>query len=509
MPTSSLAAARSRNVLAEREPIRVLFVASEIQPLAKTGGLADVCGALPQALHEAGDDVRLLMPAYPDALMKLDDARPDTELPQLLPGIDARIIRGRLPGTAIPVWLLDCPALYAREGSPYVDPQGADWSDNAQRFAALSLAAVRLALGHGAQRWRPHVVHAHDWHTGLVPLLLHFMPEPRPATIFTIHNAAFHGCIPIQVARDLGIPEAALGCDGAEFYGRFSMLKAGARYADRLTTVSPTYAREIQTPEYGAGLDGLYAGRGAELVGIMNGIDERIWNPATDPHLAAPYSAIARDGKRICKQQLQSALGLPVDPEAPLAAFASRLTPQKMADTLLAELPALLDRHRHLQFALLARGDAVLEHGFRALAAQYPQRLAVRIAYDEGEAHRLHAGADLLLHGSRFEPCGLVQLYAMRYGAIPVVRRVGGLADSVVDHAGDAASQATGFVFDAAHGIALAGAVHRGLELYSARCGAWPALQERAMQRDSGWQRPAQQYQTLYRSSCAPAQAAA
>ncbi|WP_051361855.1 glycogen synthase GlgA [Solimonas soli] len=508
MSVSSLAAARHSRALPEREPIRLLFVAAEIQPLAKTGGLADVCGALPQALHEAGEDVRLLMPAYPGALAQLADAQTDIALPGLLPGVDARLLRGRLPGTAIPVWLLDCPALYARDGSLYADAGGTEWSDNAQRFAALSHAAVRLAMGDNAEQWRPQVVHAHDWHTGLVPLLLHFAPEPRPATIFTIHNAAFHGCIALPTARELGVPEAALGCDGAEFYGRCSLLKAGARYADRLTTVSPTYAREIQTPAFGAGLHGLYAARGAALVGIMNGIDERVWNPAVDPHLAAPYSAADREGKRACKRQLQAELGLRQDADAPLAAFASRLTTQKMADTLLHELPALLERHPRLQFALLGRGDAELERGFRALAAEHPRRLAVCIGYREAQAHRLHAGADLLLHGSRFEPCGLVQLYAMRYGAIPVVSRVGGLADSVVDHHGASAAQGTGFVFDRAHGADFAAAVHRGLGVYAARCGAWDALQERAMRRDSGWRNSARQYQTLYREARAPVRVA-
>ncbi len=480
---------------------RVLFVTAEIHPLAKTGGLADVCAALPRALHESGDDVRLLMPAYPGALDQLCAPQVDADLGELLPGLAARLIRGLLPDSDIPVWMLDCPALYERAGSLYTDADGIDWADNAQRFGALSHAAMRIALGRTSLRWRPDVVHAHDWHTGLVPLFLHYTSGPRPASLFTIHNAAFHGNIPLATALTLGVPAQALDADGAEFYGQCSLLKAGARFADRLTTVSPNYAQEIRTAEFGCGLEGLYAARGADLVGIMNGIDQKLWNPSADPHLAARYSADERVGKSACKCALQAELGLRPDADAPLAVFASRLTTQKMADAVLTQLPALMQRHPRLQFALLGQGDAALEAGFRAFAQDYPERAAVRIGYTEADAHRLHAGADILLHGSRFEPCGLVQMYAMRYGSIPVVRRVGGLADSVVDHA---APNGTGFVFDAADSEALATAVHRGLEVYSTRRASWSALQERAMRRDSGWRSAALRYRALYRDAQPP-----
>jgi starch synthase len=481
-------------------PVRVLFVASEIFPLAKTGGLADVCAALPLALDRLGVDLQLLMPGYPSALEQIAAPRVEAELGEVLPGVRARLIHGLIPGTGMPVRLVDCPSLYERPGSPYQDPDGHDWPDNALRYGLLCHVAARLALGQAHIDWKPEIVHCHDWHTGLVPMLLHLAGERRCRSVFTIHNAAFQGNYPLDTARRLGIPAHLMNSDGVEFFGQLSFLKAGVRFADKVTTVSPTYAREVQTPEFGCGLEGLYAARSADLVGIMNGIDAELWNPATDPHLAATYSEDDRVGKSECKMDLQRSLGFAAKPEAPVAIFVSRVTPQKMADVVLDHMPQIMARHPALQFALLGKGDRSLEEGFARLACQYPGRVAVRIGYTEKAAHQMHAGADLLLHGSRFEPCGLTQQYAMRYGTIPIVSRVGGLADSVVDHtsAGDNGVSPTGFVFDQPTGPQMESALERCLEVYEGRTGDWSALQGHAMKGDFGWMRSAQRYLEVY-----------
>ncbi|WP_426663873.1 glycogen synthase GlgA [Rhodanobacter aciditrophus] len=478
---------------------KVLFVASEIFPLAKTGGLADVCGALPQALAGRGIDVRMLMPGYTEALDRVVAAQVIADLGEILPGAPARIVSGWMPDSGLPVWLVDCPPLYRRRGSLYRDANGCDWPDNGLRFAVLNHAAARIASSGHVAGWCPDIVHAHDWHAGLLPLLLHRRGGERPKTVFTVHNMAFQGLFPLHEARALGLPPYAATLDGAEFYGRLSFLKAGIRFADVVTTVSRNYAREIGTPEFGCGMDGLIrARRGA--VGIMNGIDEHVWNPATDDYLEQRYSRDNMLGKHACKVALQRQLGLDVDPAAPLAESVCRLTHQKMADVLLARLPDLLQRHPHLQMVVHGCGDAALEQGFTAMAAAFPGRMAAHIGYDESLAHRLHAGADILLHGARFEPCGLTQLYAMRYGAIPVVRRVGGLADSVidVDVAGGEAAGFIGFVFDAPTGEALGAAVERCLAVYEGAPQTWVRFRRSAMSGDYGWQRSAAEYARVY-----------
>lgn len=478
-------------------PLRMLFVASEIYPLAKTGGLADVCASLPPQLARQGIDIRLLMPGYTGAMKQIFAPQVVADLGEVLPGAPVRLVAGWTPDSGLPIWLIDCPSLFQRPGTVYQDPDGRDWEDNALRFGVLSHVAARLGMGRAGLGWRPDIVHAHDWHTGLVPLLLaQETSAQRPRTVFTIHNAAFQGCFPLESAEQLGLPAAALGSDGIEFYGRVSFLKAGALYADKVTTVSPTYAREIRTPEYGYGLEGVYQSRGRDLTGIMNGIDSTLWDPATDPYLPRTYSPDNMEGKRVCKASLQHHAGLYIDSRAPLVAFVSRLTQQKMADTVLEQLPLILERDPRVQFVLHGRGEHDFEEGFRRLAGQYPGRLAVNIGYEESFAHRLQAGADILLHGSRFEPCGLTQLYAMRYGTIPVVSLVGGLADSVVDAA---LSDATGFVFEEASGASMHDALRRSFELYY--CGSlenWNAIQARAMNKDFSWTRSAAKYLQLY-----------
>jgi starch synthase len=486
--------------------MRVLLAAAEIYPFAKTGGMADVCGALPRALQALGAEVRLLLPGYESALDTLRGARLAADLDTVLGVSPVRLLEGKAD-SGLTVWLLDCPALYRRPGTPYQDEHGADWPDNALRFGVFCHAIARLALGEPRLAWRPQVLHCHDWHTGLAPYLLSYARSERPRTVFTIHNAAFQGCFPLAMAPRLGVSEEVLQPDGIEFYGQLSFLKAALRYADRLTTVSPSYARELLTPEFGCGLEGLIAARAGDFVGILNGIDTDLWNPATDAFIAQRYSAHALDGKAACKADLQKETGLAADPAAPIVAFASRLTAQKMADVTLERLPALLARHPRMQFALVGNGEPSIEAGFKSLARKYAGRMGVRIGYSEAEEHRLHAGADLLLHGARFEPCGLAQMYAMRYGALPVVRRVGGLADTV-------AEGENGFVFEEADGAAMEQALERGLEHYTGTPDAWRRLQRQAMNDDFGWAPSAREYLQLYggiahfsasRSATAPA----
>jgi starch synthase len=477
-----------------RAPLCVLLVASEIYPLAKTGGLADVCGALPKALREAGVDVRLLMPAYPSAIANVAGLRRVGELAGV--GASASLLAGTLPGTELPIWLLDCAHLYQRPGTPYQDVNGSEWPDNALRYGALCRAAVEIACGRAAP-WRADVVHCNDWHTGLIPLLLRSEGAMRPRSVFTIHNAAFQGNVALSAAQMLGLDADASTLAGIEYYGQMSFLKSGTVFADKITTVSPTYARELRTPEYGCGMHGVFESRAADLLGILNGIDTEVWNPARDEHLARRYSSGDRNGKRECKAALQASLGLRVDENAPLAISASRLTTQKMADVLLRELPDLMRGHPDMQFALLGCGDRGLESGFEQFARGHPGRVAVEIGYREAAAHRLHAGADILLHGARFEPCGLAQLYAMQYGTIPVVRRVGGLADSVFD-VNSASSAANGFVFDDSTGAALRRAVDRCLAMYAGDRGSWNALIDRAMRADFSWRRSAKNYTALF-----------
>ncbi len=477
--------------------MRVLSVASEAYPLVKTGGLADVVGALPAALAAHGVEVRTLLPGYPAVIAALQGAVAMWAEHGYFGG-GARLLAGRAGG--LNLFVLDAPHLYARPGNPYVAPDGTDWPDNPRRFAALAYAAALIgqgAAGEAAAGWVPDVVHAHDWQTGLAPAYLALAGGRRPGTVFTLHNLAFQGQVPTSLLAELRLPASAYTQDGVEYYGAIGMLKAGLRYADRITTVSPSYAAEICTKAGGMGMDGLLRARAGALTGILNGIDTAVWDPATDPLLPARYSAGARSGRAACKAALQARFGLAPGRTTLLFGVVSRLSDQKGLDLLLDCLPVLLECGA--QLALIGSGDPGLQDGFTQAARTHAGQVGMLLGYDEPTAHLLQAGSDAVLVPSRFEPCGLTQLCALRYGALPVVSRVGGLADSVIDAnaAALAAGVATGVQFAPVTAAALAGVIRRTAALWQDRR-AWVVMQSRGMRTDVSWAGPAGAYATVY-----------
>jgi starch synthase len=479
--------------------MRILFVSSEIYPLAKTGGLADVSAALPAALAARGVDVRLVMPGYPRALMAAVDKRLVLQLPARDGRVATRLFAARLPESDLPVYLVDAPDLFNRDGGLYQDAHGHDWADNAARFAHFSRIAAELACGRLLRGWRADVVHANDWHTGLLPLFLGEGPL-RPPVLFTIHNLAFQGLFPAETLAALRLAPELLTPDGIEFFGQMSFLKAGIRFSERLNTVSPTYAREILTQPHGCGLDGLLQHRADDLSGILNGVDYAVWDPAADPHLPARFDPHDLTGKHSCKLALQREFGLEPVADTPLLVWASRITHQKMADVALEVLPGLLQQHP-IQFALVGEGEAAFEQRFAELARAFPGRVAAHLGYAEPVAHRVFAAGDLLLHPARFEPCGLTPLYAMRYGTVPIASRVGGLADTIVDADESAIRNggATGFACAEPGTDALRACIERALAAY-AQPVLWRRIQQRAMAQDFGWDRSARRYLSLYRA---------
>ena len=476
--------------------VTVLAVASEIFPLIKTGGLADVVGALPSALAAEGIRTVTLIPGYPAVLNSLAGAEPVHDFGDLFGG-PARLLRGRAAG--LDLLAIDAPHLYARPGSPYDGPDGWEWGDNATRFAALGNVAAQLAVGAVAPGIAPNVLHVHDWQAGLALAYLHYHWGRRPGTVVTVHNLAFQGRFPSGWLPALGLPPAAFSIDGVEFYGDISFLKTGLLFADRITTVSPTYAAEIRTPEGGMGFDGLLRARAAVVHGILNGIDDAVWNPATDPFIAADFSPDEPAPRAANKLSLQSRFGLAQEHDALLFGVISRLTWQKGLDLLLPGLDALL--RLGAQLVVLGSGEHGLEAGFAGAAAAHPGRIGCQIGYDEALAHQIQAGADALLVPSRFEPCGLTQLCALRYGALPVVGRVGGLADTVIDANEAALGAGTG------SGVQFSPVTHEMLEAAIQRTAAlwrepavWRRLQRNAMGTDVSWRRPASRYAALFRA---------
>lgn len=475
--------------------LKVLSVASEVFPLIKTGGLADVIGALPGALVREDVDMRTLLPAYPSVKAKLGGAEPIHEYPDLFGGA-ARIIAGRTAG--LEIFALDAPHLFDRPGNPYLGPDGTDWPDNARRFAALARAGADIGLG-AIAAFEPDILHAHDWQAGLAPAYLRYSGRRAPGSLVTVHNLAFQGHFPISQFWELGLPESALTVDGVEYYGGVGYLKAGLLLADVITTVSPTYAREIQTHEFGMGLDGLLRTRSGVVHGIRNGIDERIWDPSTDPALVQTYSPIRIDMRGRNKTALQTKLRLARSVDRPLFAVVSRLTHQKGLDLFLHALPRILDQGG--QLAVLGSGERSLQSSFGDLASSRPDQASCVFRYDETLAHLFQSAADFIVVPSRFEPCGLTQLCALRYGAAPIVSRVGGLADTVIDanDAALAAGVATGFQFAPLSIEALGGAIDRAIAVYHDPS-AMRRMRLNGMRTDVTWRGPATRYADLYRS---------
>ncbi|MFZ9394625.1 MAG: glycogen synthase GlgA [Erythrobacter sp.] len=476
--------------------MKVLSVASEAVPLVKTGGLADVAAALPEALAAHEVEVTTLVPGYPAVMKALGKTRQAHAWDSLL-GEPAILLAGKLG--AQPLLVLDAPAYFAREGGPYSDASGKDWSDNWRRFAALARAAADI--GGGAVKGRSFdLVHAHDWQAAMVPAYLRFAPIKggrKVPSVITTHNMAFQGYYEAGVFAKLGLPKAAWSVDGVESYGGVGFLKAGMQSANAITTVSPTYAGEIRSPEFGMGLEGIVLARSNRVHGILNGIDTAEWNPATDPHLAAGYSAASLAARKRNKRGLEAEFGLEKG-DGPLFVIVSRLTWQKGMDVLLEVLDHLVGIGGRL--ALLGSGDAAIEQGFHAAAARHPGRVGVRIGYDEALSHRMQGGGDAILVPSRFEPCGLTQLYGLAYGCVPVVSRTGGLADTVIDAnpAALAAGVATGIQMNHVSYAGLAMAVSRAVELY-ARPGEWKRLQKNGMKADFSWAASGAAYAALYR----------
>jgi starch synthase len=483
--------------------MKVLYACSEIFPLLKTGGLADVSAALPPALREVGCDVRLLLPGFP-AIRDGVRAHTPPAAGLALPGGGPRVAgifpgpvlqRAVLPGSGLETYVLDVPQLFNRPGDPYLDTKG----DNGLRFALCGWAAACLGQGLDPQ-WQPDVLHCHDWHTGLAPLYLRQMAMPRPpraASVFTVHNLAYQGTFGYPVFEQLGLPGHLFGIGGVEFYGQLSFMKAGLQSADRITTVSPGYAREIMEPAQGCGLDGLLRERSTVVSGILNGVDYAVWSPAVDPALARKYEVDSLAGKGANKAQLQRQLGLEQRQGALLCGVVSRLSEQKGLHLVAGVVDACVAAGG--QLAVLGSGEAWLEQAFREAAQRHPGQVAVHLGFSETLAHQIIGGADTVLVPSQYEPCGLTQLYGLRYGTLPLVRRVGGLADTVVDATAQslADGSATGFVFDEFSAPGLDAALQRALHLF-AQPQRWAAMQQQAMRQRFAWADAAARYRSLY-----------
>ncbi|OZG72355.1 starch synthase [Hahella sp. CCB-MM4] len=473
--------------------MKVLIVASEVFPLVKTGGLADVAGTLPKALIAKGCDARIMLPAYPGIVDKLVDVKQGPNLGDPYGFGEVRLLTGKSPEHSTPYWLVDSPPLFNRPGGPYLNDQGRDHHDNHRRFATLSWAAAMVAQHGKLLGWQPDIVHANDWQAGLIPAYLRTWKQKHPPVVFTIHNLQFTGMFSYQQFLELGLPESEYRLEGMEYYGHFSMLKAAIQYSDAITTVSPTYAQEIQTPGFGCGLDGLLREKSDRLTGILNGVDYSLWSPEEDSLIKARYSAKSFSGKTKNKTALQKQCGLEVSAQKPLFGIVSRLSEQKGLDLVHRLIPSFVEKGA--QFVLLGSGDPYFEGEFKALAAQYPDQVSVTVGYDEPYSHLIQAACDFLLVPSRFEPCGLTQLYALRYGTLPIVRATGGLADSVWEGGPD--REQTGFVFYHSHVDDLSYAMDRALTLYS-NPKLLRQVRQNAMAQDFSWDRSAGEYLGLY-----------
>ena len=492
--------------------MRVLFATSEAHPLIKTGGLADVSGALPKALSllKANDgrvDVKIVMPAYSSVLAKLKSMQTIANIKIF--GQNCVLISGKMPDSKIEVIVIQNAALYERAGGPYGDENGADWADNALRFGVLSRVASMLCSKNSPlKNWQPDIIQCNDWQTGLAPAYMKLVDHSTVKSVFSIHNLAFQGCFDASWVSKLELPVEHFNIHGFEYYDQLSFLKAGLFYADQISTVSPNYAHEIQTKKFGFGLEGLLKARNKDLTGILNGIDKQEWNPASDVHLLNNYSNARITGKKAVKHALQQQLGLQIDASAPLLGVVSRLTHQKGLDLLPEIIPKLIKPNKlnphGCQFAILGSGDKVLEAQFYDLAERYPTQVSMNTGYHEHLSHNIMAGSDMFIMPSRFEPCGLNQLYGLAYGTPPVVALTGGLADSVCDT--NALSlknnMATGFVIKNVNTASLLVTIERAIHTWADKK-TWRQIQRNGMQSDIYWDSKAIDYLALYQKTLA------
>ena len=485
-----------------RHELRVLFVTPEIYPLCKTGGLGDVSAALPAALHVLQLDIRILIPGYPQVMSGITHKVKVAEFHNLTHFPHTTLLSANLTTSAsnsVPIFIIDCPDLYQREGSPYLDATGLDWPDNALRFGLLSKIGAILASDASPLTWRPHIAHCNDWQSGLTPAYLNYHQGQKAASLMTIHNLAFQGVFPVENVEQLGLPATCFDINGVEYFGSMSFLKAGLYYAHHITTVSPSYAKEIQKAPLGFGMQGLLAARHENITGIINGIDINEWNPATDPHIACNYTSKTLPDKANNKTTLQKKVGLTIDPYIPLFGAISRFSHQKGYDLLLQVASQLTKLP--VQLVILGSGDAVLEHELAKLAKTYPGKIAVHIGFNERLSHLIEAGADCFLMPSRFEPCGLNQMYSQRYATPPLVHATGGLSDTVVDFTPMtlADGSASGFVFYNMTADNLLTTIKRAADTFHNK-DTWQLLQKNGMAKDFNWRSSAAKYREIYLS---------
>ncbi|KXW58928.1 glycogen synthase GlgA [Ferrovum myxofaciens] len=478
--------------------MNILFLTSEIDPLIKTGGLADVSRSLPLALHALGHELRILLPNYPGVLAQLPDSHCILEdFPYGLLPAPARLLEGTLPDTPLTLWILDCPELFDRSGGPYQDRKGKDWPDNPARFGTFCVAGAWLAQQAGLRlNWAPALVHCNDWQTALTPALMKFWDCPIPS-VLTIHNLAFQGNFPAHWCLPLHLPSSEFHMESLEFHGQLSFLKAGIVHANQITTVSPRYAQEIQTPQLGCGMEGLLRRRASDLIGILNGIDE-LWNPEIDTFLPVHYTARKLQGKTRLKKHLQMKMGLPVRPDVLLIGMVSRLTWQKGIDLVLDTLEDWLTDE--IQVVVLGSGDAEIERELAHWSSRSPEQVRVILGFNEVRSHEIIAGSDLFLMPSRFEPCGLAQMYAMTYGTLPLAHATGGLADTIVPYQAQSQPvEGTGFLFENALPRDFHETLAQALTCFHQK-EIWQQLMRQAMARDFRWNKAALEYQTLYQT---------
>lgn len=481
--------------------MKVLFVSSEVFPLIKTGGLADVSGSLPNALQGLGVDIRILVPGYPAVLENIGNLKTVAALDHLPHIGDATLMQGVIKDTQVKVWVIKAPSLYERDGGPYADKTGLEWRDNPIRFGVLSkVAAILSSEKTPVKNWLPDIVHCNDWQTGLAPAYMSLTEHSTAKSIISLHNMAFQGCYSANWVESLGLPSSGFSIEGFEYHGQLSFLKAAIFYADAISTVSPRYAKEIQTPAFGFGLEGLLSKRGDEIKGILNGIETEEWNPATDKYLSHTYNSENLQGKLQVKLALQRDSGLDIDANAPLLGVVSRLTHQKGLDMLVPHLQFLINQG--CQFVLLGGGELAMEKAFKEIASRNPGRASVTIGYNEPLSHQIMAGSDIFVMPSRFEPCGLNQLYGLAYGTPPIVNATGGLADSVIDsnpaHLKD--KTANGFVMVEASAEGLIACILRAVKMFNHDKKTWLQIQTSGMQQNLSWDKSAQEYLALYKT---------